>query len=200
MAEIKSALASVYEPGRKGAGSGDAAVSVKEITGRDIVQLAAWPDTVGNVASKAAKPVGVALPSDTRSAATKGKTSVFKTAPEKFLIVCELKTTMGEALRKAFKAEQAVVTELGHSRTILRVSGEAARDVLARGLPIDLDPSVFARGAFAQSGIHGVSVLCHRSGPDQFDLIVPRNFAVEVYDWLEATAAQFGYVVEEAGS
>ena len=46
MAEIKSALASVYETGRKGAGSGDAAVSVKEITGRDIVQLAAWPDTV----------------------------------------------------------------------------------------------------------------------------------------------------------
>lgn len=200
MAEIRSALASVYEPGRKGAGSGDAPVSITEITGRDVVQLAAWPDTVGAVASKAAKPVGVALPSDTRTAASKGKTVVFKTAPEKFLIVCLLKADMGKTLSSAFKAEQAVVTELGHSRTILRVSGPAARDVLARGLPVDLDPNVFARGAFAQSGIHGVSALCHRSGPDQFDLIVPRNFAVVIYEWLEETTAQFGYVVEEAGS
>ncbi|CAN0491760.1 unnamed protein product, partial [Discosporangium mesarthrocarpum] len=176
MAEMRSALASVYEPGRKGAGSGEALVSITEITGRDIVQLAAWPDTVGSVSSKAAKPVGVALPSDTRSASTKGKTWVFKTAPEKFLVVCEQKAKMGEALGKAFKAEQAVVTELGHSRTILRVSGEAARAVLARGVPVDLHPDVFARGAFAQTGIHGVSVLCTRSGPEQFDLIMPRNF------------------------
>lgn len=200
MAEIRSALESVYTPGRKGAGSGEAPVTITEITGRDIVQLAAWPDTVGAVSGKAAKPVGVALPSDTRSASTKGKTWVFKTAPEKFLIVCEQKAKMGEALGKAFKAEQAVVTELGHSRTILRVSGEAARAVLARGVPVDLHPDVFARGAFAQTGIHGVSVLCTRSGPDQFDLIVPRNFAVVVFEWLEDTAAQFGYVVEEAGS
>ena len=200
MAEIRSALAAVYEPGRKGAGSGEAPVTITEIVGRDIVQLAAWPDTVGSVSSKAAEPVGVALPSDTHTAATKGKTSVYKTAPEKFLIVTELKAKMGETLGKAFKAEQAVVTELGHSRTILRVAGEAARDVLARGVPVDLHPDVFARRAFAQTGIHGVAVLCTRSGPDQYDLIVPRNFAVVIYEWLEETAAQFGYVVEEAGS
>ena len=66
MAEIRSALAGVYAPGRKGTGSGDAPVSIREITGRDIVQLAAWPDTVDAVAKKAAKPVGVALPSDTK--------------------------------------------------------------------------------------------------------------------------------------
>ena len=200
MADIRSALAGVYEPGRKGAGSGEAEVSIMEVTGRDIVQLAAWPDTVGSVASKAAKPVGTALPSDTRTASSKGKTTVFKTAPEKFLIVCLLKAKIGEALNKTFKPEAAVVTELGHSRTILRVSGPKARDVLARGLPVDLHPDVFARGAFAQSGIHGVATLCHRSGPDQFDLIVPRNFAVVIYEWLEETAAQFGYMVEEAGS
>ena len=199
MADIQSALASVYNPGTRGAGSGDA-VTITEIVGRDIVQFAAWQDTVDAAAKKAAKTVGHALPADTFSAASKGKTSVFRIAPEKFLIVCPLRAKMGEALSKAFKAEQAVVTELGHSRTILRVSGEAAREVLARGLPVDLEPGVFAPGAFAQSGIHGVSVVCHRSGRDQFDLIVPRNFAVVIYEWLEETAAQFGYTVAEASS
>ncbi len=200
MAEIQSALHSVYEAGRKGVGSGDAPVSIKEITGRDIVQLAAWPDTVAAAAKKAAKTVGHALPGDTFTAAAKGKTSVFRIAPEKFLIVCPQRAKMGEALRKAFKAEQAVVTELGHSRTIIRVSGEAARDVLARGVPADLDPGQFAQGAFVQTGIHGIATLCHRSGRDQFDLIVARNFAVNIYEWLEETCAQFGYVVEEAGA
>ena len=108
--------------------------------------------------------------------------------------------SVGEELAEIAVASGTVVTELGHSRTILRVSGEAAREVLARGLPVDLEPGVFAPGAFAQSGIHGVSVLCHRSGRDQFDLIVPRNFAVVIYEWLEETAAQFGYTVAEAST
>lgn len=200
MANIQSALHSVYEPGRKGAGAGEAQISIKEITGRDIVQFAAWPDTVEAAAKKAAKTVGHALPGDTFSAASKGKTSVFRIAPEKFLIVCPLRAGMGAALSKAFKADQAVVTELGHSRTIIRISGPAVRDVLARGVPVDLDPGVFASGAFVQMGIHGIATLCHRSGRDQFDLIVARNFAVNIYEWLEETAAQFGYVVEEAGA
>ena len=200
MAEIQSALHSVYHPGRRGAGSGEAQVSIREITGRDIVQFAAWPDTVAAAAKKAAKTVGHALPDDTFTAASKGKTSVFRIAPEKFLIVCPLRAGMGAALSKAFKADQAVVTELGHSRTIIRVSGDAVRDVLARGIAADLDPSVFPRGAFVQTGLHGVATLCHRSGPDQFDLIVARNFAVNIYEWLEETSAQFGYEVEEAGA
>ncbi len=199
MADIQSALASVYQPGTRGEGSGDA-VTITEIIGRDIVQFAAWQDTVTAAAKKAAKTVGHALPSDATMAASKGKTSVFRITPEKFLIVCPLRTKMGEALSKVFRTEQAVVTELGHSRTILRVSGESAREVLARGLPIDLEPGVFAPGAFAQSGIHGVSMLCHRSGRDQFDLIVLRNFAVVIYEWLEETAAQFGYTVAEAST
>ena len=200
MAEIQSALASVYEVGRKGIGTGEASVSIKEITGRDIVQLAAWPDTVTAAAKKAAKTVGHALPGDTHAAASKGKTSVFRIAPEKFLIVCPLRARMGEALRKAFKAEQAVVTDLGHSRTIIRISGAAARDVLSRGVAADLDAGQFAQGTFVQTGIHSIATICHRSGRDQFDLIVARNFAVNIYEWLEETSAQFGYVVEEAGA
>ena len=97
MADIQSALHSVYEPGRKGAGAGEAQISIKEITGRDIVQFAAWPDTVEAAAKKAAKTVGHALPGDTFTAASKGKTSVFRIAPEKFLIVCPLRAGMGAA-------------------------------------------------------------------------------------------------------
>ena len=80
MADIQSALASVYEPGRKGAGSGDPSVTIAEITGRDIVQLAVWPGTVSAVARKVAKQVGVPLPQDTRTASSKAKTAVFRVA------------------------------------------------------------------------------------------------------------------------
>lgn len=97
--------------------------------------------------------------------------------------------------------EDAVVTEIGHSRTVVRVAGAQARTLLNRGLPVDLDHSVFPVDAFAQSVIHHIPVLVHRTGPEGeavFDVYVTRDYAVSFWEWLTRVAQALGGQIREA--
>ena len=47
----------------------------------------------------------------------------------------------------------ASISDQSGGRTLLRLSGPHARDVLAKGLPIDLDPRAFPLGSAATSAI-----------------------------------------------
>ncbi len=95
-----------------------------------------------------------------------------------------------------------MATEIGHSRTVLRISGSEARTVLNRGLAIDLDDSAFPEGVFVQSVIHHIPVLAYRlpssDGP-VFEVFVSREYAVTFWQWLvEAAAPVGGRVLEMA--
>lgn len=71
--------------------------------------------------------------------------------------------------------------------------GGAAREVLERGIALDLHPTVFAVGHFAQTGLHHVPVLLERVGEQRYALYVPTTWAVSVWEWLADAALPFGY-------
>jgi sarcosine oxidase subunit gamma len=58
----------------------------------------------------------------------------------------------------------------------LGLTGTAARDVLARLVPLDLDPSVFPPGAAARSQLRHVPLLLVAVAGG-FELMVPRSYA-----------------------
>ncbi|HEX9584259.1 MAG TPA: sarcosine oxidase subunit gamma family protein [Gammaproteobacteria bacterium] len=79
------------------------------------------------------------------------------------------------------------------SRTVIRLSGDRARDVLMKGCSLDLHPAVFAAGQCAQSSLARCHVLLHQTGdtPD-YDVYVHRSFADYLWRWLEDAAAEYG--------
>jgi sarcosine oxidase subunit gamma len=87
-----------------------------------------------------------------------------------------------------FTPHEAVVTDLGHSRTVIRITGTSATALLARGIAIDLDDGAFPVDRFAQTAIREVGVLLHRAAGESFDLYVPRSFAAWLWDWLTEAA------------
>ena len=98
--------------------------------------------------------------------------------------------------------DDAVITDIGHSRAVVRIVGPAAPVVLNRGLPIDLDEEAFPVNAFAQSVVHHIPLLVHRIELDRdvgFDLYVPRDFAVSFWEWLITAAEPLGGRVAEPG-
>lgn len=200
MPERRSALAAVCRPGTFGAAPDAPGLEIREVKDRDLVQVAGWPDTFKAVTPRLTQLLEASVPEQFGVASVTGTRQLFLLAPERLWIVAPDGEGIGKRLAAAFTAEEAVVTELGHSRAILRVSGPAARTVLAKGLPVDLDPRVFAPGAFAQSAIHHISLLIHRAdeGDDAapaFELYVARGFAVSFWDWLTEAATEPGYRV-----
>jgi methylglutamate dehydrogenase subunit D len=181
MPDIRSALGS--QPRFR-----SSALAIDEITGRDLVQLAGWPDSFETVTSRLAQLCDCAVPRDTLAASTNGAMTLFRIGPERLWLAAPAERNFGSQLRAAFTSGDAVVADLGHGRTVLRVSGPLAADLLARFIAIDLDDREFPVGRFAQTALLHTGSLVHRSTPGDFDLYVPRSYALSIWESVTAAA------------
>lgn len=89
----------------------------------------------------------------------------------------------------------ASVSDQNSGRGALRLSGPRARDVLAKGLAIDLDPRVFPAGSAATSALSHMGVLVWRGEAETYDIVLFRSVAGSFWRWLSASAAEYGYEV-----
>ena len=90
----------------------------------------------------------------------------------------------------------ASISDQSGGRTVLRVSGPRARDVLAKGLPIDLDPRAFPLGSAATSTISLMGVqLWQTDDTRSYDIAIFRSVSASFWRWLTASAGEYGYEV-----
>lgn len=80
-------------------------------------------------------------------------------------------------LAQAVQGLYAAAVDVGSGYTVVEVSGARARDVLARGCPLDLHPRVFGVGQCAQSHYFKASITLVPTGDDSYDIVVRRSFA-----------------------
>ena len=185
MADRTSALANLIAP----AAASEAGARFAELRPAAIVQVTAWPDTDKSVGKAIGELFGVAL-GPVGMAIEHGPVSVITIAPGRYLLVSE-DDGLASALSAALPASDAAVTDLSHARTMLRLSGEAAADILGKGLAIDLHPSIFAPGRAAQSVIHHMDVLVIAREEEVFDLVVFRGFGLSLAEWLLDAGLEF---------
>ncbi|MBT6119694.1 MAG: sarcosine oxidase subunit gamma [Rhodospirillaceae bacterium] len=145
-----------------------------------------------------AKELGFALPLRPNTVAAGEDVTAFWLGPNEWLlaVIPYEGTPLAEDLDKALTGLHAGATVLTDSRTVIGVSGPAARDVLAKGCPLDLHPSAFPSGSCAQSLLAKADVLIylHEDG-GRFDLYVPRSYADYLWRWLEDAGAEYGVAV-----
>lgn len=200
MVEIISALAGHLHPGRYGVERKGQGVVFREISGRDLVQVSWWPGTGPAVKAVLARELGFVIGEAKTRVSESGQTTVLPVAPDRLWITAPLEKDLYARLSKTFAADQCVVTELGQSRTVVRISGPSTRDVLARSFAIDLHPSVFPPGSFASTSIHHAGAMLHYVrdlGQEAvFDVYLMRTFAASLFEGLCGTAEGFGYTVE----
>ncbi len=152
--------------------------------------MTAWPDTDKRVAEAIGELVDAA-PGPVGSVVESGPVTAIAPAPGRYLLVLETDELAG-TLRTALPASDAAVCDLSHGQTVLRLAGEAAADILSKGLAIDLHPSVFAPGRAALSAIHHMDVLVIKRQETVFDLLVSRSFALSLAEWLLDAGSQYG--------
>jgi sarcosine oxidase subunit gamma len=78
----------------------------------------------------------------------------------------------------------ASVVDVSAHRTILRLTGPRAAEILAQGCSIDLHPRSFPVGACAQTLLARVDVILERLGAEEFGAFVRASLAPYLADWL----------------
>ena len=199
MAERLSALAPAYRAGRFGAEApAGPGIVLTERRGLAMVQVAAIGGEIEATRRGITTAVGLTPDAQPNRAVSSGRTTALWVGPGRFLVVEPERAdaNLESLLRSALPASQAALIDLGSSRTVLRVSGPRARDLLAKGCSIDLHPRAFPAGACAQSLLGHVAMLVHAVDEAMLDVYVARSLGLTVWEFLTESAAEYGYRVE----
>jgi heterotetrameric sarcosine oxidase gamma subunit len=196
--ERLSALAAIRRPGSYGAIAPDGpGIVLAERHPLAAVQVAAPGEAVGDALAAS---LGVAPDPAANRSATHGATTILWLGPGRWLVVEPERRDLEALLRAALAGTTAAVTDLGNSRTTLRIAGTRCRELLAKGSAIDFHPRAFPVGACAQGLLGHVGALFHAvDDAPSFDLHVARSYAQTVWEWLREAAAEYGYRVETWG-
>jgi len=186
VAERTSALQGHYETGRFGE-PGEVGVTVREVEGLVLHQVAAWPDNVDEVAQRLGQVAGVETAPGPCATIVGDKGTLLRVEPLKWWLLGAAAPDLGP--------EDGSTLDLSHSRTHLRVAGPQAQPCLNRLLPVDLRHGSFVDDRVATTTMHHVAVTVWRSRKG-FELFLPRGFAASLWEVLFDTAVQFGLEVE----
>ena len=195
-AERRSALAEVYSPGTYGAATpGGPGVTLIERRGLTLIHLAARAGAA-SLNDAARKGVGFDLPTAPNTVIGDERVAALWLAPDRWLVVSRREEPDRLEQRLAAAVGPAgAATDVSSGRTVVRIDGPNARDLLAKGCPLDLHPRAFTPGRCAQSLIAQVNVLLHAVDESRVDLYVARGFGLYLWEWLTDAAGEFGFRV-----
>ena len=180
--ERRSALERHYQRGSFGAtGAGAPALALSERRGLAMAQVNGAPDGSGPAVL---------------GSVTDGDTTLLWTGPGQWFALSASLDAGGLLawLEERLSSTGATASDLSHARTVLRVSGAAWKDLLAKGCPADID--AMAPGECVASLLSHFTVIIHCVAGDSADVYVFRSFGASLWEWLRGGAQEFGYTVE----
>jgi heterotetrameric sarcosine oxidase gamma subunit len=181
---VADPLSCPFAPGRFGKGEGAPGVCVR---GHPFGLLASV------IARRGAVPVVQASIARLRAATV----SVIHAGPDHWWIEAAPGALSIEGLQSMFEGTASVFDQ-SDSRIVLEVGGPRIRDALAKGLPIDLHPSVFRNGDAAITTLHHISVhVWQIDAAPRYRLAVPRSYFGSFWRGFAAAAAEYGCEVGE---
>jgi sarcosine oxidase, subunit gamma len=156
-----------------------------------------WVDPTGPDGGAVAGVLGIdALPTRPSTVTEGHDSTVIWFGPQEWLVTSTV--LAGEALetrlREGVIEHGGAAIDVSAQRTTVRLRGEHARDVLAKGCSLDLHPSVFRPGAAAQTMLGQAAVVLIPLADDGSDyrILVRSSFAGYLAEWLIDAAEEFG--------
>lgn len=184
---------SIVPPGRYGIDAIGVVVTLVE--GARIVSIVATQAALLETATRAY--FGIALPTGPACVAA-SDLSIVGTGPGRWLAVGFGPDDLEDRLAGAF-ASAAAVCDQSDAYVLFDVAGPNARDALAKGVAIDLDPRAFGPGDGATTSIALVgATLWQMDDAPTFRFAIARSFAPSFSRFLVTSAAEFGCSVAAA--
>jgi len=179
------------------ASSDDNAFAMTEVTDLGMIDLRGSPDDDAFLAA-CSSALNVALPSEPRTSARTGSTTVHWMSVDQWLIVlpAEAKNELFCELREATASLHCLVSDVSDARTIIRLEGDGARQALMKGTSVDMLAADVTPGWTRRLLFAEVAAACHMAAvsPERFDLFVFRSYADHVWRWLQSVNLSAAHV------
>lgn len=95
----------------------------------------------------------------------------------------------------ALAGEHHMAVNVSDARAIFTLEGQGAREVLAKGAPVDLSPAAFGVGDLRRSRVGQLAAAFWMTNEETFELVCFRSVGAFMFDWL-TNAAQEGSLPE----
>ena len=133
------------------------------------------------------------IPTENSSVKSNNETRILWIAPSTWLIISTKENIIEVVKMNCYEVDFAI-TDISHSRAMIRIQGIQANDVLKKGSPINFNE--FKVNKCVGTVFHGITIIIDSisNDPDTFNLLVLRSFGESFYHHITDSALEFGYV------
>jgi len=103
------------------------------------------------------------------------ETRILWNAPKTWLIISS-KENIVETIKEKCNSENFAVTDISHSRAVIKIKGLQAKEVLQKGCPINFNE--FEKNNCAGTVFHGINIIIDSidNNPETYNLLTLRSF------------------------
>ena len=112
-------------------------------------------------------------------------------SPDELLWACDYHDApaLAAKLAEALGDEHSLVVNVSDARAVFEIKGRSARELIAKGAPVDMSPEAFTPGDFRRSHLGQVAAAFWLSDETAgFRFVCFRSYADYVFNWLSASA------------
>ena len=132
------------------------------------------------------------LKNEPLSVVSNNDTRILWNGPKNWLLVATKKDLLKNIL-EAFKESDFAVTDLSHSRAIIELEGQDAREVLKKGCPFNFN--ILEKNNSINSLYNGITFTVDmlNNNPDKIRLLALRSFGESLYHSITDASLEFGF-------
>jgi methylglutamate dehydrogenase subunit D len=201
----RSGVEHLLVPGNHGARTDTPGVTVALRRDLALALLMARNGTIEALRQRLQERFALALPmtpslAETSGSSSHGELRFIWAGPGRWLASTSAQSAAAfEATLRHELSGLASVTGQTDGRCVFRVGGPRIREVLATGIPIDIDPRVFGPGDSALTLVGHINVHFWQLDPSPaYEFAVSRSVAASFCQWLFTAAAKYGLLVRSA--
>jgi len=188
-----SALANIHSKGKFGdheSKNESDLLKISEIKNLLIVQIAQYKNS--SVAFENIKIDNLELKDEPLNVESNSNTRILWNGPKNWLLVSTNKN-LYKNITELFKSTDFAVTDLSHSRAIIEIEGEDAKEILKKGCPFNFN--VLEKNNSINSVYNGIAFTVDLldNNPDKVRLLTLRSFGESLYHSITDASLEFGF-------